>query len=177
MKNWAWIFCVEIRLKIRCNTNNASLRWDRTWKTAHVKITVLDIISGLFKIWCFHGGDYAECRFLAYKNPVRISQETDYVSATQPSRLMLCKIWGFHGGDWMPSFVMILRVALARTDVSEDRCASVIKVARTGKLGTALAVTSKLHVCAKPRNPSCLRQTAKWFMFAPNRVMLHVCAK
>jgi hypothetical protein len=23
-----------------------------------------------------------------------------YVSATEPSRLMLCKIWGFHGGDY-----------------------------------------------------------------------------
>jgi hypothetical protein len=51
------------------------------------------------KIWGFNGGDYEECRLLRYKNPVRTSQETNYVSTTEPSRLMLCKIWGFHGGD------------------------------------------------------------------------------
>jgi hypothetical protein len=37
---------------------------------------------------------------LGYKNPVRTSQETHYLSATESSRLMLCKIWGFHGGDY-----------------------------------------------------------------------------
>jgi hypothetical protein len=36
--------------------------------------------------------NYEECRFLGYKNPVRTSQETHYVSTTDPSRLMLCKI-------------------------------------------------------------------------------------
>jgi hypothetical protein len=50
------------------------------------------------KIWGFHGGVYEECRLLGYKNPVRTSQETHYVSATEPSQLMLCKNWGFHGG-------------------------------------------------------------------------------
>jgi hypothetical protein len=54
----------------------------------------------LCKIWGFHGGDYEEFRLLGYKNPVRTSQETHYVSATEPSRLMLCKIWGFHGSDY-----------------------------------------------------------------------------
>jgi hypothetical protein len=29
---------------------------------------------------------YEECRLLGYKNPVRTSQETHYVSATEPSR-------------------------------------------------------------------------------------------
>jgi hypothetical protein len=48
----------------------------------------------------FHGGDYEEWRLLGYKNPVRTSHETHYVSAIEPSRLMLCKIWGFHGGDY-----------------------------------------------------------------------------
>jgi hypothetical protein len=48
----------------------------------------------------FYGGDYEECRLLWYKNPVHTSQETHYVSATDPSRLMLCKIWGIHGGDY-----------------------------------------------------------------------------
>jgi hypothetical protein len=48
----------------------------------------------------FHGGDYEECRLLSSKNPVRTSQETHYVSATEPNRLMLCNILGFHGGDY-----------------------------------------------------------------------------
>jgi hypothetical protein len=54
----------------------------------------------LCKIWAFHGGDYEECRLLGYKNPVRTSQQTHYVSTTESSRLMLCKIWVFHGGDY-----------------------------------------------------------------------------
>jgi hypothetical protein len=54
----------------------------------------------LCKIWGFHGGYYEECRLLRYKNPVRTSQETHYVSTTESSRLMLSKIWGFHGGDY-----------------------------------------------------------------------------
>jgi hypothetical protein len=33
------------------------------------------------KIRGFHGGDYKECRLLEYKNPVRTSQEINYVSA------------------------------------------------------------------------------------------------
>jgi hypothetical protein len=45
-------------------------------------------------------GDYEECRLLGYKNPVRTSQETHYVSITEPSQLMLCKISSFHCGDY-----------------------------------------------------------------------------
>jgi hypothetical protein len=41
-----------------------------------------------------------ECHHLGHKNPVRTSQETHYISATESSQLMLCKIWGFHGGDY-----------------------------------------------------------------------------
>jgi hypothetical protein len=52
------------------------------------------------EIWGFHGSDYEECRLLGYKNPVRTSQDTHYVYATEPSRLMLCNIWGFHGGNY-----------------------------------------------------------------------------
>jgi hypothetical protein len=37
--------------------------------------------------------------FKEYNNPVRTSHETHYVSATEPSQLMLCKIRDFHGGD------------------------------------------------------------------------------
>jgi hypothetical protein len=40
----------------------------------------------------FHGGDYEGCRLLGYKTPVRTSQETHYLSATESSQLMLCKI-------------------------------------------------------------------------------------
>jgi hypothetical protein len=39
----------------------------------------------------FYGGDYEECRLLEYKSPVRTSQETHYVSVTEPSRFMLSK--------------------------------------------------------------------------------------
>jgi hypothetical protein len=54
----------------------------------------------LCKVWGSHGGDYGECRLLGYKTPIRTSQETHYVSATESSRLMLCKVWGFHGDDY-----------------------------------------------------------------------------
>jgi hypothetical protein len=46
----------------------------------------------LRKVSGFRGGDYEERRLLGYKNPVRTSQETHYVSATESSQLMLCKI-------------------------------------------------------------------------------------
>jgi hypothetical protein len=46
----------------------------------------------LCKILSFHGGNYEEWRLLAYKIPVRTSQETHYIPATEPSQLMLCKI-------------------------------------------------------------------------------------
>jgi hypothetical protein len=39
----------------------------------------------------FHGGEYEERRLSGYKNPVRTSLETHYVSATESSQLMLCK--------------------------------------------------------------------------------------
>jgi hypothetical protein len=38
--------------------------------------------------------------FWDIKTPVRTSQEIHYISATEPSQLMLCTIWGFHGGDY-----------------------------------------------------------------------------
>jgi hypothetical protein len=41
-----------------------------------------------------------ESRLLGYKNPVRTSQEAHYVSAAEPSRLMLCNICGLHSGDY-----------------------------------------------------------------------------
>jgi hypothetical protein len=44
--------------------------------------------------------DYEECHLLGYKTPVHTSQETNYLSTTELSQLMLCKILGFHGGDY-----------------------------------------------------------------------------
>jgi hypothetical protein len=49
----------------------------------------------LSKLWGFHSDDYEECHLLWYKNPVRTSQKTHYISATESSQLMLCKIWVF----------------------------------------------------------------------------------
>jgi hypothetical protein len=66
----------------------------------YIKMWTLQTILKLRKIWGSHGSDYEECRLLGYKNPVRTSQETHYVSATESSRLILCKIWGFHGGHY-----------------------------------------------------------------------------
>jgi hypothetical protein len=42
----------------------------------------------------------------------------------------------------MPSSAMLGLVALVRTDVSEERSASVIRLPRTGELGTTLTITS-----------------------------------
>jgi hypothetical protein len=60
------------------------------------------VLTKRLKCWIlgFHGGDYEGFRLLGYKNPVRTSQETYYVSTTESSQLMLCKIWGFHGRDY-----------------------------------------------------------------------------
>jgi hypothetical protein len=49
-------------------------------------------ISDICKIGDFHDDDYEECRLLGYKKPFRTSQETHYISTTEPSQLMLCKI-------------------------------------------------------------------------------------
>jgi hypothetical protein len=69
--------------------------------------TVRDVSTSLFgnysqqyEIWGSHCGDYEECYLLGHNNPVRTSQETLYISATKPSRIMLCKIWGFHFSDY-----------------------------------------------------------------------------
>jgi hypothetical protein len=46
----------------------------------------------------------------------------------------------------MASSGMLHRVALAKTDVSEELSASFIRVTRIGELGTMLAVTSNRHM-------------------------------
>jgi hypothetical protein len=45
----------------------------------------------------------------------------------------------------MSSSGMLRRVALVRTDVSEELGASIIRVTRLGELGTTFAVTSRVH--------------------------------
>jgi hypothetical protein len=40
----------------------------------------------------FYGCECEESRLLGYKNPVRTSQETHYVSVRESSQLILCKI-------------------------------------------------------------------------------------
>jgi hypothetical protein len=42
----------------------------------------------------------------------------------------------------MPSYEILSRVAPVKTDVSEERIASIIRMTRNGALGTMLAVTS-----------------------------------
>jgi hypothetical protein len=46
----------------------------------------------------------------------------------------------------MASSGMLRRVALVRTDVSEELTASFIRVTRIGELGTTLAITSNLRI-------------------------------
>jgi hypothetical protein len=45
----------------------------------------------------------------------------------------------------MPSSGMLHRVAIVRTDVSEERSASMIRVTRTGVSGATLEVTRNRH--------------------------------
>jgi hypothetical protein len=96
----------------------------------------------LCKVLRFHGGHYEECRLLGYKNPVRTSQGTHYVSATEFSQLVLCKVFSRWSLRRMPSSGMVRRAALVRTYLSEERSASIIRVTRIGELGTTLAVTT-----------------------------------
>jgi hypothetical protein len=58
---------------------------------------------------------------ILYKNSVRTSQETHYITATEPSRLMLCKISDFHAGDYVECRIRVMcrRVTLVRTYISE----------------------------------------------------------
>jgi hypothetical protein len=60
----------------------------------------------------------------------------------------------------MASSGMLLRVALIRTDVSEELSASIIRVTRIGELGTTLALTTATRNTADQEDqatvyPSC----------------------
>jgi hypothetical protein len=61
----------------------------------------------------------------------------------------------------MPSSGMLSRVALVRTDVSEELSASIMRVTRIGELGT-LAVTS--NRCTLQRNLCCLDDGGATFL-------------
>jgi hypothetical protein len=59
---------------------------------------------------------------------------------------------------------MVRRVALVRTEVSEERSASIIMVTRIGKLGTRLAVTSNRRTLQ--RNTIFLRNVgSSWRLY------------
>jgi DNA-binding TFAR19-related protein (PDSD5 family) len=54
----------------------------------------------------------------------------------------------------MVSSEMLRRVALVRTDVSEELGASFIRMTRIGELGTTLAVISNRHTLLRNMNSS-----------------------
>jgi hypothetical protein len=60
---------------------------------------------------------------------------------------------------------MLRRVALVKTDVSEELGASFIRMARISELGTTLAVTSNLRTLRKNTNcfywPNCKEERLK----------------
>jgi hypothetical protein len=53
-------------------------------------------------------------------------------------------------------FWMLRRVALVKTDVSEERSTSIIRVTSVGELGTTLAVTTDRCTLRKEKTPSVL---------------------
>jgi hypothetical protein len=62
----------------------------------------------------------------------------------------------------MPSSEMLRRVALVRTDVSEERGSSFIRVTRIGELGTTQAATGELGTTqAATSNRRTLRRNTK----------------
>jgi demethoxyubiquinone hydroxylase (CLK1/Coq7/Cat5 family) len=56
---------------------------------------------------------------------------------------------------------MLRRVALVRTDVSEERSASIIRVTRIGELGTTLAVSSNQRTLLGSSEPSLLTRAIR----------------
>jgi hypothetical protein len=94
----------SLRARLVIHSLNCAHKLQSFWRNGlfHPHSKTRELLNGYFscKTWDFHRGDHKECRFLGYKNPVRTSQETHYVSATESSQLLLCKTWDFHGGDY-----------------------------------------------------------------------------
>jgi hypothetical protein len=90
--------------KTKTQTRHRTKQRSSVWgtRTEGVSKTSYHFVINTFimKYLRFHGSDYEECLLLGYKTPVRTSQETHYVSATESSQLMLCKIWGVHNSDY-----------------------------------------------------------------------------
>jgi hypothetical protein len=85
---------------------------------------------------------------------VRTSQETHYVSATEPSRLMLCEIWGFHGGDYEECRLLGCDAVWPLYELTFRRNVSPPSSGwQVGELGTTSTVT---------RNWSALRKSTDW---------------
>jgi hypothetical protein len=61
----------------------------------------------------------------------------------------------------MASSGMLRRVALVRTDVSEELSASFIRMARIGELGTTLAVNSNRRTLRRNTKTSVLTRTTR----------------
>jgi hypothetical protein len=80
------------------------------------------------------------CYFSTYNRPISASTTVTYK-------------WQNIAKWRMAPSGMLRRVVLVRTDVSEERSASIIRVTRIGWLGTTLAITS---------NRRTLRRNAKW---------------
>jgi hypothetical protein len=65
----------------------------------------------------------------------------------------LTSIRSKHSQQWrITSSGMLHRMALVRTDVSEERSASIIRVTRIGELGTTLALPSNGHKLRKNKS-------------------------
>jgi hypothetical protein len=116
----------------------------RDWRDQYtLELGIMWLVTGnRIKVWGFHGSDYEECRLLGYKTPVSTTQETlIFFYTAQPVNVMHDLRFSRRWLRRMPSSVMWRRVALVRTDVSEEHSASIIRVTIMGELGATLTVT------------------------------------